>query len=133
MPDVCLSHRTGNPYEARFGYSRAVRRGPFVFVSGTTSVDAASGAVQHPGDAGAQARAAFAEIVRAVEAVGAARADVVRVRMFVTHAADCDAVGAALKDALGDVAPAATMLVGARFVSEEMRVEIEADAVVLAQ
>ena len=66
-------------------------------------------------------------------AVGGAREDVVRVRMFVTHAADCEAVGAALRDAFGDVAPAATMLVGAHFVDGAMRVEIEADAVVLAQ
>ena len=56
---------------------------------------------------------------------------IARVRMFVAHAADADAVGAAVKDALGDVEPAATMIVGARFVAPEMRVEIEADAVVL--
>ena len=61
MPDVRRTHRTGNPYEARFGYSRAVRRGPFVFVSGTTSVDPAGGAVQHPGDAGAQVGAGHRE------------------------------------------------------------------------
>lgn len=123
------NYRTGNPYEARFGYSRAVRRGAHVFVSGTTSVDPATGTLRHADSAGLQAQAAFAAIVAAVEALGDTRADVVRVRMYVRDDADTDAVGAALADALGDVAPAATMLVGMRFVDPRMKVEIEADAV----
>lgn len=126
-----INHQTANPYEAKFGYSRAVRRGPFVFVSGTTSLDPATGTLQHPGDARAQAAAAFAEIARAVAAVGGRREDITRVRMFVRRDADCAAVGAALRDALGDVAPAATMLVGTRFVDPGMLVEIEADGVVV--
>ncbi|KAG5638740.1 hypothetical protein H0H81_010550 [Sphagnurus paluster] len=124
-------HRTANPYESEFGYSRAVRRGPFIFVSGTTSIDPATGAVQHPESAFRQAQAIFAEIVRAVEALGGKRADVVRVRMFVTADEDSGDVGRAMKEALGEVAPAATMIVGAKFVSPEMKVEIEADALVL--
>lgn len=122
--------KTGNPYEAQFGYSRAVRKGPFISVSGTTSIDPHSGQLLHPDSAGDQARAIFAEIVRSVEALGGTAADVVRVRMFVTNGADVDAVGNALKDALGEVGPAATMIVGAQFVSPRMLVEIEADAVV---
>ncbi|KIJ97554.1 hypothetical protein K443DRAFT_105516 [Laccaria amethystina LaAM-08-1] len=71
-------HKTSNPYEAQFGYSRGVRRGPFIFISGTTS--------------------------------------------------DSGEVGRALKEVFGDIGPAATMILGVRFVSEEVRVEIEADA-----
>ncbi|KAI0754170.1 YjgF-like protein [Daedaleopsis nitida] len=121
---------TNNSYEKRFGYSRAVRKGPFVFVSGTTSIDPASGEVRHVGSAYDQACAIFEEIVRAVTALGGQKSDIVRVRMFVAEDRDTGKVGEALKEALGGVGPAATMIVGARFVSSEMLVEIEADAVV---
>lgn len=123
--------QTANPYESLFGYSRAVRRGPFVFVSGTTSIDPTSGRLLHPDSAYDQAVVIFAEIVRAVEAVGGRREDVTRVRMFVSADEDSGAVGRALKESLGDVRPAATMIVGSRFVSPEMKVEIEADGIVL--
>ena len=125
-----LTHRTPNPYEDKYGYARAVRRGPFVFVSGTTSIDPATGLVQYPESAYLQAQAIFSEITRAVEAVGGRKEDIVRVRMFVTVGEDSDDVGRALKESLGGVAPTATMIVGARFVLTEMKVEIEADAVV---
>lgn len=131
MSDRVARFATANPYETRFGYSRAVRRGPFVFVSGTTSIDPVSGVLLHPHSAHAQAIAIFAEIVRAVEAVGATRDAITRVRMFVREDEDAEDVGRALKEALGDVGPAATMIIGARFVAAEMKVEIEADAVVL--
>lgn len=124
-------HTTNNPYEAQFGYSRAVRKGPFIFVSGTTSIDPVSGQLRHPGSAYNQARAIFDEIVQAVMVLGGQKSDVVRVRMFVAEDEDTGSVGKALKEALGDVGPAATMIVGARFVSAGMLVEIEADAVVL--
>ncbi|TFK87542.1 YjgF-like protein [Polyporus arcularius HHB13444] len=123
--------RTNNPYEKQFGYSRAVRKGPFIFVSGTTSLDPDSGELRHPGSAYDQAKATFDEIVRAVTALGGTKSDIVRVRMFVAKDEDTGRVGDALRDALGGVGPAATMIVGARFVSSEMLVEIEADAVVL--
>ena len=124
--------RTSNPYEATFGYSRAVRRGPFILVSGTTSIDPDSGVLRYKdGTAEQQARAAFQEGLRAVTALGGTRMDVVRVRMFVTSQEDTDGVGRALKEALGDVGPAATMIVGAKFVKPEMKVELELDAMVL--
>ena len=125
--------KTANPYEKKFGYSRAVRKGPFISVSGTTSIDPQSGVLLHPGSAGDQARVIFQEIARAVTALGGTKEDVVRVRMFVTNAEDADKVGEALREALGDVGPAATMIVGAHFVSPEMLVEIEADAVVVVR
>ena len=126
-------HRTNNPYEAEFGYSRAVRKGPFIFVSGTTSIDPVSGELRYPGSAYDQARAIFGEIVRVVDTLGGSKSDVVRVRMFVAEDEDMVKVGEALKDALGDVSPAATMIVGSRFVSPDMLVEIEADAVVMVR
>ncbi|KAL7277111.1 hypothetical protein ACG7TL_008956 [Trametes sanguinea] len=125
--------QTANPYEKLFGYSRAVRRGPYIAVSGTTSIDPVSGDLRHPGSAYDQARAIFSEIIRAVEGLGGSAQDIMRVRMFVTEGKDADDVGRALREALGDVGPAATMIVGARFVSSEMLVEIEADAVVLVR
>lgn len=124
-------HQTSNPYEAKFGYSRAVRKGPFIFVSGTTSISPSTGEVLHPDSAHDQTTQIFSEIVNAVEALGGGKQDITRIRMFVTHDGDTAAVGAAMKEVLGDVGPAATMIVGARFVDEKMRVEIEADAVVL--
>jgi len=63
--------------------------------------------------------------------LGGKKEDITRIRMFVTHIEDTGAVGRAMKEVLGDVGPAATMIVGSRFVDENMKVEIEADAVVL--
>jgi len=122
-------YRTSNPFEVEFGYSRAIRRGPFLFISGTTSIDNATGTVLHPESAYKQAIKIFSEITLALEALGASQQDVTRVRMFVTADGDTGDVGRALKDTFGEMGPAATMIVGVRFVSPEMKVEIEADAV----
>lgn len=124
-------HKTANPYEDKFGYSRAVRKGPFIFVSGTTSIDTASGKVLHPKSAYDQTLKIFAEIVLAIETLGGAKSDVVRLRMFVAQEKDGEGVSRALKEVFGEVAPTATMVFGMSFVSADMRVEIEADAVVL--
>ncbi|KAH7922181.1 YjgF-like protein [Leucogyrophana mollusca] len=123
-------YSTGNPFESKFGYSRAVRRGPFILVSGTTSVDLSTGLVAHPTSAYDQAVKIFREIITAVTALGGKKEDVARVRMFVTYEGDSDEVGRALKENFGDVGPTATMIMGAKFVSPDMRVEIEADAIV---
>ena len=123
-------HSTANPYEEKFGYSRAVRRGQFIFVSGTTSIEPQTGEVLHPHSAFDQTITIFSEIIKAVEALGGARDDIMRVRMFVTDADDAEDVGKGMKTMLGAVAPAATMIIGSRFISPKMKVEIEADAVV---
>jgi enamine deaminase RidA (YjgF/YER057c/UK114 family) len=128
---ISQNYSTQNPFEAKFGYSRAVRRGPFIFVSGTTSIDASTGDVLHSTSAYNQTILIFAEIFKAVESVGGRKQDIARVRMFVTHIEDADEVGQGLKESLGEILPAATMIIGARFVSSMMRVEIEADAVIL--
>ncbi|KAJ3491573.1 hypothetical protein NLI96_g607 [Meripilus lineatus] len=123
--------QTDNPYEKKWGYSRATRRGPFIFVSGTTAVDLETGKIPPGLSAYGQAKIIFAEILKAVNALGGRREDITRVRMFVTLDEDFEDVGRALKESLGEIAPAATGIVGARFVSPDMKVEIEADAVVL--
>lgn len=109
-------------------YSRAVRVGDMVHVSGTTSVDAA-GAVMHEGDAGAQTRRALEIIEGALRELGATRADVVRTRMFVADVAHWEAVGRAHGEYFRGVEPA-TSMVFARLIDDALLVEIEADAVV---
>jgi len=130
---IIRKYKTLNPYEFKYGYSRSVRRGPFIFVSGTTAVDIAGtniGKILHPASAYQQALKILDEITKAVEALDGKKEDVVRIRMFVTRDEDAEDVGRALKEVFGDVEPVATMILGARFVDPEMRVEIEADAVV---
>jgi len=123
-------YSTANPYEKKFGYSRAVRRGRFICVSGTTSIDTETGELVHPTSAYDQAIRIFDEIVKAVEALGGTRTDVMRIRMFVTYDEDSEDVGRALNECFGEVGPAATMILGVKFVLPDMRVEIEADALV---
>ncbi|KAL0955789.1 hypothetical protein HGRIS_002003 [Hohenbuehelia grisea] len=121
---------TANPYESKFGYSRAIRRGPFIFVSGTTSIDASTGTVLHPDSASDQTRKIFQTIIEAIEGLGGKKGDVVRLRLFVKHDEDADGVGLVMREVFGSIAPTATMILGARFVSPQMKVEIEADAIV---
>jgi enamine deaminase RidA (YjgF/YER057c/UK114 family) len=72
-----------HPYEKRYGYYRAARKGPCIAVAGTTPFDPATQKLLHPGDAGKQAAAIFTEIIKAIEAVGAKGVeDVIRVRVF---------------------------------------------------
>ena len=122
-------HASGAPWEGRYGYSRAVRVGDVVAVSGTTAVDEAGRTVG--ADAGAQARYAFAKALGALAALGASAEDVVRTRMYVLDIArDGDAVGLAHAEALGDVRPAATLVEVRALVAPDLLVEVEMDAVV---
>jgi enamine deaminase RidA (YjgF/YER057c/UK114 family) len=73
---------TPNRFEVKFGYHRAVRKGPFIFVSGTTALDPETGKISHSGDAYKQALVAMGKCVEAVQKLGGAKKDVVRVRMF---------------------------------------------------
>lgn len=122
---------SGTPWERMAGYSRAVRVGANVYVSGTTAADAA-GAVQHPGDAAAQTHYVIRKIEAALREAGASLADVVRTRIYVRDLADWPAVARAHGELFGAALPACT-LVRAEPIEPEMLVEIEAEAVVAAR
>jgi enamine deaminase RidA (YjgF/YER057c/UK114 family) len=117
-----------SPYEAAYGFSRALRVGNRILVSGTAPVEPDGSST--PGDAAAQARRCFAIIVKAIEELGGTPADVVRTRMFITDPADGDSIGAVHGEVFQDVRPAATMVVVAALLRPEWRVEIEAEALI---
>ena len=117
-------YRDGRGWESKAGYSRAVRRGPRIHVSGTTAEDAS-------GDTYRQAQQAIALALTAVSELGGTRADVIRTRVMLSPSADWEAASRAHAEALGDVAPANTMLYVAGLVGEGFLVEVEVEAEVL--
>lgn len=123
---------SGTVWEGRVGYSRAVRRGPFVFVSGTTATDGSGGYVG-TGDPYAQACQALANIRVALEAVGAGVSDVVRTRIFLTDISHWEKVGAAHGEFFAGVKPATSMVEVRKLIAPEILVEIEADALILSE
>ena len=117
-----------SPYEDAFGFSRGLRVGNRILVSGTAPVEPDGSST--PGDAAAQARRCFAIILAAIEELGGSAADVVRTRMFITDPADGAAVGAVHGALFGAIRPAATMVVVSALLRPEWRIEIEAEALV---
>ena len=118
---------SGGPYEARYGYSRGIAAGDSCWIAGTTDAGA-DGRSLHPGDATAQARAAFGIATRALEDAGFAVGDVVRTRMYVTRSEDFPAVAAVHGELFGEVRPAATLVMVAGLIEPSLLVEVELEA-----
>jgi enamine deaminase RidA (YjgF/YER057c/UK114 family) len=114
----------GSPYEPIIGFSRAVRAGNSVYLAGTGPVGADSG------DAEAQTRRIFAIAAEALSRAGASFEHVVRIRMYLTHVEDWEAVGRVHGEVFGTIRPAATMVVVAALLNPKWRIEIEMDAVI---
>lgn len=119
---------TNTPWESRVGYARAVRVGPFIFVSGTTAVDE-EGRVLRPGDVYGQSVQVLQKIQVALERSGAGLRDVVRTRIYLTDIEQWKEVGRAHGEFFGTIRPATSMVEVRRLISPGLLVEIEADAV----
>lgn len=116
---------TGSPFEKTLGYSRAVVQGDWCFVAGVTGYDYAT--MTLPEDASAQAEACFATISRVLDEAGFAMSDIVRVQYTLTDRALVDEVAPVLGRHMGEIRPAATMVI-ADLISPEMKIEIEVTA-----
>jgi enamine deaminase RidA (YjgF/YER057c/UK114 family) len=124
MPHRLIS--TGSPFEKAAGYSRAVIDGEFAFVAGTTGYDYTT--MTMPPDVTSQSRNCFKTIEAALKEGGFAMADIVRATYYVTDAKDVDAHFAVCGEVLGDIRPAATLLIVVGLARPEMKVEIEVTA-----
>ena len=121
--------RSASPFEAQFGFCRALRVADVIHVSGTAPIEP-DGSNTAPGDAAAQARRCFQIIAEAVEALGGQLDHVVRTRMFLTHIEDWPEVGAVHGEVFGSIQPVATMVEVSKLIDADWRVEIEAEAIV---
>lgn len=122
-------HASGAPWEPVVGYSRALRVGDRVLVSGTTAT-LPDGSIDGIGDPARQTRRCLANIEAALVALGATLADVVRTRMYVTDITAWEAVGRVHGEVFGDIRPVTSMVEVSRLIRDEILVEIEAEALV---
>ena len=129
MSEARVNLDTGTPWEPIVGYSRAVRVGAHVFVSGTTATDT-DGSIVGVGDPYAQARQCLGNLAYALARLGARIEDVVRTRLFVTDIDGWQEIARAHGEVFGTIRPACTMVEVKRLIDPRMLLEIEADAVV---
>jgi enamine deaminase RidA (YjgF/YER057c/UK114 family) len=118
---------TGSAWEPKLGYSRAVRKGNMICVTGTVGINADK---TYSPDVGTQARRSLVIVQGAIEALGGKITDVVRTRMFVTDVTQWEQVAAVHGDVFGNIRPATTIVEVARLIDAEALIEIEADAIV---
>lgn len=121
---------SGTRWEDIVGYSRAVRVGPMVFVTGTVAYDETKGQIACPGDAYGQMVNAIGRVERALHKAGARLGDVVRTRIFVADIGRWEEIGRAHHEFFGKVKPATTMVEVARLIDSAALIEIEADAII---
>jgi enamine deaminase RidA (YjgF/YER057c/UK114 family) len=119
---------SGAPWEDRVGYCRAVKKGPFIEVAGTTAM--LNGELQGVGDAYTQTKVIIEIMVKAIRELGGDLTDVVRTRMFITRIKDFEVVGKAHGEYFKDIKPASTLVEVSALVHPDMLVEIEMSAII---
>jgi enamine deaminase RidA (YjgF/YER057c/UK114 family) len=122
-------YSSGSKWEPIVGYSRAIRQGNLIWVTGTTATNQ-KGEIVGIGNAKAQTTQALRNIERALKALGAELKDVVRTRMFVTDISRWEEYGAAHGELFGEIRPCTSMLEVSRLIDDQMLIEIEADAII---
>lgn len=123
------NYSTGTTWEPKVGYSRGVRLGQHIFISGTTATDS-EGSIVGKGDPYRQAVKCLVNIENALKQLGGQLADVVRTRMYVTNISQWQEIGKAHGEYFGAIRPATSMVEVSRLISPDILVEIEADAIV---